>query len=524
MTIFARAALAGYSVDQVLRFLSLHYPAFKNFIQEATNQGYDEKQISEFIDRSMQGSLSNVNINEYKIRNLKKKLREEQIKRYGKAALNLATPFAVASIAELLSNPNQQAPQGAGQPPTQPPTQPQPMPSGGMPPVPAPMPGGGMPPVPITGGGAVSGMPPQAPMGGPQVQPTQPQGQLGPQGPKPSILKQSTFGQRFIKEQKALQAASIISKDMEPYLSMTDERIKKTFGLDDEELRLTKAYLESLTSKKQPQPQPQQTIPTSTIEEPTTPLQANVSQETPQVSREALKQFEVPTKAPIEPSVEAPTIEFPKLDVTKIKKGDEVITPNNEIGNIEAFSGSGVLVNVDGKIKKLRVDELEGTPDFIKSAKIVIDPSQVEEAAKSAALGTVLESPDKTKLSISFGPSGEFYTYRRKDGKPIDEDILNRIKEGMTMPISTGDAFLGSWDSGIADSRGTVAINDIVKFAQKEGEPDDPSKPLVYYKENTTYIHPYIKEMLNALMGLSKQYEKSKRKPKNTKTKSKPRR
>ena len=71
------------------------------------------------------------------------------------------------------------------------------------------------------------------------------------------------------------------------------------------------------------------------------------------------------------------------------------------------------------------------------------------------------------------------------------------------------------------DPRGTVAINDIVKFAQKEGEPDDPNKPLVYYKENTSYIHPYIKEMLNALMGLSKQYEKSKRKPKKPKAKNK---
>ena len=66
-----------------------------------------------------------------------------------------------------------------------------------------------------------------------------------------------------------------------------------------------------------------------------------------------------------------------------------------------------------------------------------------------------------------------------------------------------------------------IAINDIVKFAQKECEADDPTKPLVFYKENTTYIHPYLKEMLNALMGLSKQYEKSKRKPKKPKARNK---
>jgi hypothetical protein len=515
MNFIGQALLGGYSNNQILRFLSNNYPLMKKFIGEATSQGHTEEEITKFIDNAMSSPLtSSTKISEYGIRNLKEKLRTEQIKRYGKAALNLAIPVAGMTIGRFMSQAQNIAPT----------TPPKPMPSGGMPPTPPqPMPSGGLPPMP-QGSNIPQNLPPIPPQGGlpPQGGPIAPSGMQpptppigGPQEPakQPSDLSIEGLRKQFAEspaakeEGKILTAAKKMLAKPEMTANMTKEQVKSIFTLNDEEadavLRIFHDQTKGLYLK------PEQAIQAPTKQQEPA-LESQVAKEVPRVSREALKQFE------------GPEMEFPKLDISKIKKGDEVITPNNQIGNIEAFSGSGVLVNVDGKIKKLKVDELEGTPDFIKSAKIVIDPSQVEEAAKSAALGTVLESPDKTKLSISFGPSGEFYTYRRKDGKPIDEDILNRIKEGMTMPISTGDAFLGSWDSGIADSRGTVAINDIVKFAQKEGEPDDPNKPLVYYKENTSYIHPYIKEMLNALMGLSKQYEKSKRKPKKPKAKNKP--
>lgn len=501
MNFIGQALLGGYSNNQILRFLSNNYPLMKKFIGEATSQGHTEEEITKFIDNAMSSPLtSSTKISEYGIRNLKEKLRTEQIKRYGKAALNLAIPVAGMTIGKFMSQAQNIAP----------PTSPQPLPSGGMPPmtqganIPQNLPP--IPPqigLPPQGGPiAPSGMQPLTPsIGGPQVPAKQPS-DLSIEG----LRKQFAESPVAKEEGKILTAAKKMLAKPEMTANMTKEQVKSIFTLNDEEADAVLKIFHDQTKGLYLKPEQAIQAPPKK-QEPA--LESQVTKEVPRVSREALKQFE------------GPEMEFPKLDISKIKKGDEVITPNNEIGNIEAFSGSGVLVNVDGKIKKLKVDELEGTPDFIKSAKIVIDPSQVEEAAKSAALGTVLESPDKTKLSISFGPSGEFYTYRRKDGKPIDEDILNRIKEGMTMPISTGDAFLGSWDSGIADSRGTVAINDIVKFAQKEGEPDDPNKPLVYYKENTSYIHPYIKEMLNALMGLSKQYEKSKRKPKKPKAKNK---
>jgi hypothetical protein len=501
MNFIGQALLGGYSNNQILRFLSNNYPLMKKFIGEATSQGHTEEEITKFIDNAMSSPLtSSTKISEYGIRNLKEKLRTEQIKRYGKAALNLAIPVAGMTIGRFMSQAQNIAPL----------TPPQPMPSGGLPPMAqGPNIPQNLPPIPPQiglppqgGPIAPSGMqPPTPPIGGPQAPAKQPS-DLSIEG----LRKQFAESPMAKEEGKILTAAKKMLAKPEMTANMTKEQVKSIFTLNDEEADAVLKIFHDQTKGLYLKPEQAIQAPPKQ-QEPA--LESQVAKEVPRVSREALKQFE------------GTEMEFPKLDISKIKKGDEVITPNNEIGNIEAFSGSGVLVNVDGKIKKLKVDELEGTPDFIKSAKIVIDPSQVEEAAKSAALGTVLESPDKTKLSISFGPSGEFYTYRRKDGKPIDEDILNRIKEGMTMPISTGDAFLGSWDAGIADSRGTVAINDIVKFAQKEGEADDPTKPLVFYKENTTYIHPYIKEMLNALMGLSKQYEKSKRKPKKPKAKNK---
>ena len=496
---------AGHPVGRIINLL-LQIPYYANFINRARSSGHSDDQIVNFL-REAETVVNPAKYTEKEIESKARKLKQGQ----QKSILSGAIPFAAGAVAanllpQLLGIGGQSA---QPQPPTQPqpmpggggmPPVPAPMPGGGIPPVPAPMPGGGMPPAPIPSGGGIPGMPPQAPMGGPQA-PAKPPSDLSIEG----LRKQFAESPIAKEEGKILTAAKKMLAKPEMTANMTKEQVKSIFTLNDEEADAVLKIFHDQTKGLYLKPEQAIQAPPKQ-QEPA--LESQVAKEVPRVSREALKQFE------------GTEMEFPKLDISKIKKGDEVITPNNEIGNIEAFSGSGVLVNIDGKVKKLKVDELEGTPDFIKSAKIVIDPSQVEEAAKSAALGTVLESPDKTKLSISFGPSGEFYTYRRKDGKPIDEDILNRIKEGMTMPISTGDAFLGSWDAGIADSRGTVAINDIVKFAQKEGEADDPTKPLVYYKENTTYIHPYIKEMLNALMGLSKQYEKSKRKPKKPKAKN----
>jgi len=491
MNFIGQALLGGYSNNQILRFLSNNYPLMKKFINDATSQGHTEEEITKFIDNAMSNSLtSSTKISEYGIRNLKEKLKAEQIKKYGKAALNLAIPVAGMTIGKFMGQAQNMPPTTAsrGLPP-QPPTQPQPMPSVGMPQAPT------------------GGFPPQAPnVGGPPISFQEPLLQTKNDLSLKKLQKQFETRSPAQEEGKILSIAKKMLSKAEISAKMDLEQVKRIFDLNDNEANAVMQIFHDQTKGIYLKPVQAVEAPTKQ-KEPT--LDGQVAKEVSRVSKEALKQFE------------APEIEFPKLDISKVKKGQEVVTPSNEIGNIEAFSGSGVLVNVDGKVKKLKIDELEGPPEFIKSAKIVIDPSQVEETAKSAALGTVLESPDKTKLSISFGPTGEFYTYRRKDGKPIDEDILNRIKEGMTMPISTGDAFLGSWDSGIADSRGTVAINDIVKFAQKEGEPDDPTKPLVYYKENTSYIHPYIKEMLNALMGLSKQYEKSKRKPKKPKAKNK---
>lgn len=503
---------AGHPVGRIINLL-LQIPYYANFINRARDSGHSDDQIINFL-REAETTSNPAKYTPKEIESQARKLKQGQ----QKSILSGAIPFAAGAVAANL------LPQllgSGGQPPTPAPTQP--MPSGGMPPTPPqPMPSGGLLPMP-QGSNIPQNLPPIPPQIGlpPQGGPIAPSGMQpltpsigGPQAPakQPSDLSIEGLRKQFAEspvakeEGKILTAAKKMLAKPEMTANMTKEQVKSIFTLNDEEADAVLKIFHDQTKGLYLKPEQAIQAPPKK-QEPA--LESQVTKEVPRVSREALKQFE------------GPEMEFPKLDISKIKKGDEVITPNNQIGNIEAFSGSGVLVNVDGKIKKLKVDELEGTPDFIKSAKIVIDPSQVEEAAKSAALGTVLESPDKTKLSISFGPSGEFYTYRRKDGKPIDEDILNRIKEGMTMPISTGDAFLGSWDSGIADSRGTVAINDIVKFAQKEGEPDDPNKPLVYYKENTSYIHPYIKEMLNALMGLSKQYEKSKRKPKKPKAKNK---
>jgi hypothetical protein len=120
---------------------------------------------------------------------------------------------------------------------------------------------------------------------------------------------------------------------------------------------------------------------------------------------------------------------------------------------------------------------------------------------------------------ISHGPSGKFYRYYRKDKEAIDEDIVERLRVGQTKPVSTGKSYMGWWDADISDSRGTIAYRDLTQMAQREGEPDDPSKPLLFEEFENTFTHGYIKKYLDSLKKLTSMFSRKKPKPKKPKKK-----
>lgn len=221
--------------------------------------------------------------------------------------------------------------------------------------------------------------------------------------------------------------------------------------------------------------------------------------------------------------------EIPKFDPATEKKGEVVQTKSGDIGTLKGIDGSGALIEVDGKVQKVQFEDLMGQTEVVRDAVIVIDPKEVPEEERSAALGFVLTPPSRRDIMISHGPSGKFYRYWRKDGGKVEESIVEQLKEGQRFPISTGRTYMGAYDSEDEDSRGTVAYHRLSSKAQKHGEQDKKTKtikgkirdedgniigqedvevPLDYWYEEyeNTYTHGFIKKFLKALQSAVKAF------------------
>jgi hypothetical protein len=202
---------------------------------------------------------------------------------------------------------------------------------------------------------------------------------------------------------------------------------------------------------------------------------------------------------------------------SKPEKGELAALPNGDIGEIESISGHSALVNVNGKIKNIPLADLQAEPETVKNAKIVFDPTQIPEELKSAALTYVIAPSSRNDVMISFGPSGKFYRYYRKDGKPVDEDIIKKLEEGTEMPMTSGSSYMGAWNADKADSRGTVATHELRDKAQKAGTVDNPVKEYWFEELDVPFMHGFYEEFNKILKTMSKKFEgpKKPRKKKN---------
>ena len=195
------------------------------------------------------------------------------------------------------------------------------------------------------------------------------------------------------------------------------------------------------------------------------------------------------------------------------------------IGTVVANRNGKALIDVGGKKFQVDEDDLEQEPEEIKRAEIVIRPEEIPENLRSAALGFVSVPKSRRDIDIMYGPSGKFYRYYRKDGKPIPDDVIEKLREGQTMPISSGDTYMGAFDASVADSRGTVAYHDLKARAQnKEAvekgmmrkgrlvkEENDPEKELWYEELESPFIHGFIEQFLKTLTTRSHEYQKAKK-------------
>ncbi len=208
---------------------------------------------------------------------------------------------------------------------------------------------------------------------------------------------------------------------------------------------------------------------------------------------------------PVEPA----KIEKPET----IQKGESVVTEDGNIAEVKGVSGNNFLIEENGKVRQVPMDSLRAEPEAIKKAKIVFDASKVPEDERSAALAFSVPMPDRSSI-INMFHDGSYYVYRRKDGNPIEESIIKRIIEGQDIPMTTGETFMGSWNQGNGDSRGSASHKELTAMAQDATKEDDPTKPLIFEKITNTYTHGYIKEFMKLLKETNRMFSAKPKKAK----------
>lgn len=496
-----QALVAGYTAAQILTFIGNKISGMSTGIKTAKTRGYSDEDILKFL----QGKIKTKNPKEiekgatdlenyYSKIGLKTKEEKQQDKaRYIKGALGLAgTALGAYKLYQNYSGQfgNMLSGLGQGQQPTVP--QPPQLPGGTQAALPAPMAGAPAQPTPPVG--VTPPQPQPSPAIGQQVQ-------AQAQAPVQAAMQPVTPQQTVTPAAPTVKASELLQTTGKL------QSIDNLLAAGNDPGTIAKA-LGGLAPKKI-----LQDIETQ-AGKPLEQVVADYAAET-QPQKQQIAPIEEMEKAPIEET----TLEPQKIKASKeITKGEGVVTESGEIGTVKGISGNNFLVEDDsGKISQVPMDKLRAQPEAIKKAKIVFDPSEIPEDERSAALAISLPMPDRSAI-INMFHDGSFYIYKRKDGKAIDEDVVRRIIDGTDHPISTGDTFMGLWNPGKGDSRGSASYKELTSMAQKMGDPDDPNKPLTFEKITDSFVHGYHKKFINLLREATKLYGA---KPKKEKKKAK---
>lgn len=208
-------------------------------------------------------------------------------------------------------------------------------------------------------------------------------------------------------------------------------------------------------------------------------------------------------------------LKMPETSSESIVKGATVATPNG-IGEVKSIKEKNALVEVDGKVTKVPIEELQPEPEEVRNSVFDFDPSKISEDLRSAPLNEVYLPYDRRHITVKYnaGLKPVRYIYWRKDDKPIATDYINKIVKGVQIPVSSGKSFWGAWNADTSDSRGAANYEELVSNAQEEGEPDNPEKDYWFIKEESIYTHPYQEEANEFLRSKEKEFNEKHRKRK----------
>lgn len=487
-----QALASGYGINKILQYLSQSSPALAGKVSTALAYGYPASEVLKYVmkgGKSLDRNLPNASAADV---NLYDKMGElpEEVMDAAKFGLGLAGTGLALGIGSRLGQAAQAPASAAGPAPNAPAP-----PSPGLNPL-------GSPPIPPPQGGTIGNINPgpgigqqianqaQAPVNQ-AMQPASPaqMGQAAQAMPQAAPQQSPIFEQLL----SGVDPNSLSQPQQEQlkFLSMISDQLQaKGKGPNDPEFKTLAKKIKSVLQGK----------PGTVIEE------SARFQNAPKPIEEVKE-----TTSIIEPS----KIAKPQ----DIQKGESVVTEEGNIAQVKGVSGNNFLIEENGKVRQVPMDQLRGQPEAVKKAKIVFDPNKVPEEDRSAALAISIPMPDKSAILNMFH-DGSFYIYKRKDGKPLDESIIKRVIEGQDIPLTTGETFMGAWNQDKGDSRGSAAYKELTSMAQSledMAKQDDPGKPLTFEKITNSFTHGYLKEFMKSLKEASRQFSGKPKKDKSPK-------
>lgn len=148
-----------------------------------------------------------------------------------------------------------------------------------------------------------------------------------------------------------------------------------------------------------------------------------------------------------------------------IEKHQTVASPQG-VGEVREIRGDQALIEVDGKLHKVDVDELEQEPQEVADLDLE-EPvkeylSRIPEGQKSSVIDVSLYDDTTQELQVRF-PNGDQWVYG-----PIPEEIFEKINSMTGIPVSSGESKLRGtiWESGVANSAGADFYKLIKKFVK----------------------------------------------------------
>lgn len=161
------------------------------------------------------------------------------------------------------------------------------------------------------------------------------------------------------------------------------------------------------------------------------------------------------------------TTQTPKTEKPKAQeRGNVVSLSNGEIGIIDDLKKDHAVVEVNGKKKPVKLDEIEELPISQKDLADMHDEliaGMQKETGQDVSRNVMWAGYDPEKNQLKYLPwDGDLYTY-----DDISPDIVERLTNLLTQRKSSGKNFIGPWVAGTASPIG-AAMYQIIKELQSE--------------------------------------------------------